>query len=263
MPEWPESETRSSPRPEPSWPRTFFWMFVLILFMGSGLFVFKSCRDLPGEAVDKTVDKTVQIMTNVSRSLAELAASFNQGSITVSLASSNTRIRDTKYFQFKTIQQYEVFTRTDQASTGFGYIPLPEVIVEARAPVEYNYYLNLDAPWRLVVRSNLVHVFTPGIHYNRPSIDASRIEYDIRKGSLLRDTASAQENLKKSITSLSYLKARENIALVRQTGRQSVAEFVQQWLRTAFSDGTNYQVRIHFPGETTAADLTMENRTLP
>ena len=72
----------------------------------------------------------------------------------------------------------------------------------------------------------------------------------------------AMEDLKKSLTSLAVLKARENVHLVRETGRETVAEFVQQWMRGNFADGTNYQVKVYFPGEKEPETLASENTSL-
>jgi hypothetical protein len=258
MNEADSSPTGPPTAPRSNWERTIFRMFILLLLCGSGLYVFKSCRDLPGRAVDKTVDKTVQIMTNVTRSLAEMASAFHQGTLTFNLTSTGTALENTKYFQFKKIRQTEIFRHTDQATTGFGYIPLPEVIVEARAPVEYTYFLDLDAPWQFVVQGQQVQVFTPRIRFNKPAVDVSRLQYEVRQGSLFRDSSSAMDQLKNSISSLAYLKARENLDLVRQTGRQPVAEFVQQWLIRSFADGSNYTVRVYFPGEPAPPGVTIE-----
>jgi hypothetical protein len=241
--------------PRSSWQHTVFWMFTLALVAASGLYMFKSCRDLPGEAVDLTANKAVQIRTNLSRTLAQLAETFNHRAVTVSMNSTGTTLESMKHFQFKKVTQTEIFTHTDRATTGFGYIALPEVIVEARAPVEYAYYLDLDAPWRLVVRDRQVHVLTPDIQFNRPAVDVSRIEYEVKKGSVFRDTEAARESLKKSITSLAYMKGLENLRLVRAGGREPVEEFVKQWLLHSFADGTNYQVKVYFPGEKNAEGL--------
>jgi len=253
-------ETKLEPvesNPSPSlesgdWRRTLFWMFALLVVAGAGLYVFKSLRDLPKDTVTATMNATVQAITNVSRSLAALASQFNHGSITLSMNSTGTKLADTKYFQFKKINQLEIFTHRDQASTGFGYIPLPEVVVEARAPVDYTYYLNLDATWRMEINEEkqVVDVFTPSIHFNKPAVDVSRMEYEVKKGSVLRDVDDAMDNLKKSISSLSYIKAQENLELVRETGRKPVEEFVRQWLIQSYTDASRYQVRVFFPGET-------------
>jgi hypothetical protein len=73
------------------------------------------------------------------------------------------------------------------------------------------------------------------------------------------------ENLQRSITALAFLKAEENVRLVRTTGRESVEEFVEEWLMRSFSDGSNYQVRVVFPGESPPRNsdeggLTLERR---
>jgi hypothetical protein len=86
-------------------------------------------------------------------------------------------------------------------------------------------------------------------------VDVSRIEYEVKKGSVFRDTEAARESLKKSITSLAYMKGLENLRLVRAGGREPVEEFVKQWLLHSFADGTNYQVKVYFPGEKNAEGL--------
>ena len=247
------------------WPRVIFLMFALLVAAGTFLFVFQSCRNLPSDTVGHSVDKMVQVVTNVSQSLAAIAAAFNQGTISVSMSSFGTEVEDTKHFQFKKIRQMETFTRTDQAYTAFGYVPLPDIIVEARAPVEYAYFLDLDDEWRLVVEGGQVHVYTPRIRFNKPSVNVSRLEYEVKKGGLFRDSQLAMENLQRSITALAFLKAEENVRLVRTTGRESVEEFVEEWLLRSFSDGSNYQVRVIFPGESPArysdeGGLTLERR---
>ena len=42
------------------------------------------------------------------------------------------------------------------------------------------------------------------------------------------------------------------------TGREPVAEFVQQWLARSFPDGSNYTVRVHFPGEAPPPDVALD-----
>ena len=235
------------------WARTVTWVAIVVIFLGSAVFVFQSLRDLPGEGVDKIG----QTIAKAGGAMASLATAFNQGTITTSFLSYATTLQANQYLQFATLRQTELFTQSDQTTTGFGYIPLPEVIVEARAPVEYTYYLDLSAPWRLELRDGIVHVFAPPIKFNRPAVDASAIEYDVRKGSLFRNTEEAQENLKKSITFLTNLRARENIKLIRDTGRKQTAEFVERWLARNFSDGKNYAVKVYFPGETGPSDITI------
>lgn len=236
-----------SPSSEHSWPRTVLGISIVLVFAGSGLYVFKSCRDLPGDAASKSA----QIITNVGRVLVDVAAAFNQRTISTSFASYASTLSANQFLQFATLRQIEVFTQTDQATTGFGYLPLPEVIVEAQAPVEYTYYLDLKAKWDFVLTNNVVYVLAPPIRFNKPSLDASEITFEIKKGSVLRDEEQARDNLKKSLTSLAHLRAREHVQLIRETGRRQVTEFAETWLANNFADGRKYPVKVFFPGEVT------------
>src|SRR5262249_18779768 len=87
------------------------------------------------------------------------------------------------------------------------------------------------------------------IHFNKPAVDASEIRYEVRQGRVFRDTASVQDALKKSITGLAGLRAKENINLVRETGRKQTVEFVEEWLSRTFPDGKDYPVKVFFPDE--------------
>jgi hypothetical protein len=246
----PASPEPAEGRDQP-WARTALWLGIVLIVTAAGVYLFKSCAELPGRAVDKTV----QVITNVSSRLADLATAFNQGSITTSFISYASSISAGHYLQFARLKQTEIFTRTDEATTAFGYIPLPDVVVEARAPVEYTYYLDLNAKWELVLKDGVLYVFAPPIQFNKPAVDASEIQYEVRKGSVLRDTVSAQENLKKTVTFLTQRRAKENIALVRETGRRQTMEFVEKWLVQNFSDGRKYPVKILFADEATPEGL--------
>lgn len=241
------SSIESSPKPVSSaWPWATAWMVTVLICAGAGLFVFQSCGKLP----QNTVVTTANAVTNVARALADVATAFRHQTITTSFASYATSLQPNQYLQFATLKQNEVFSQTDQTVTGFGYIPLPEIVVEARAPVEFTYHLDLNAKWEFTLKDEFIVVQAPRIRFNKPAIDAAEVEYQVRKGSFFRDHSEALDNLKSSITSLAQLRAKENIALVRETGRRQVAKFVENWLAHAFSDGKNYPVKVYFEGET-------------
>ncbi len=232
-------------RPAHSWAWPTVWMVAVCVVTAAGVYTFKSCRDLPGEVLDKT-GKTAH---EVGRQLASIAAAFKQGTITVSFTSYATSLSGSQFFQFATLNQTEKFTRRDEASLGFGYIPLPDLIVEATAPVTYTYYLDLNERWDFVFENGEILVTAPKIRYNKPAVDASRIEYEVKKDSLLRKTRDAMENLKNSITSLSYKRAESNVELVREMGRHQTETFVRNWLSKSFADGKRYPVRVQFRDE--------------
>ncbi len=214
----------------------------MLILVGGSVYVFKSCVEAPGKAIDKA-----------GAALEKVVAAFNRGSITTSFISYATTLSNSLHLQFATLNQMELFTRKEETSTGFGYIPLPDVVVEARAPVEYNYYLDLKKPWRFTVKDNTVTVFAPPIEFNKPAVDASAITYEVRKGYF--KTAEAQEKLKQSITSLVRMRAKENLPLVREIGRRQTAGFVEHWLLKNFSDGKEFHVNVYFPDEEAPSDV--------
>ena len=252
MSEKPESPPAPPVNRGDAWARSTMWLGIVLFFVVGGIYVFKSCRDIPGDVIDKTG----QAIGKAGNALATVAAAFNRGTVTTSFLSYATSISNNHYLQFATLRQTEVFTQTDEASTGFGKYKLPEVIVEARAPVEFTYYLDLNAKWQLVIKDNVFYVIAPRIQFNKPAVDASAIQYEVRKDSVLRkyypfasSPAQVQEELKKSITFLANRRARENVNLVRETGRRQTTEFVERWLMKTFTDGKQYPVKVYFPGE--------------
>ena len=207
------------------------------------------------------MDKTGKVIEKAGKALSDIASAFRQGNITTEFFSYATTVSNQQYFQFATLKQREVFTRTEETTTGFGYIPLPEVIVEARAPVEYTYHLDFNGKWNFVLKDNVVYVLAPPIRFNRPSVDVSSITYEVKKGYLKTD--EALENLKKSLTSLALIKARDNIPLVRENGRKLTAEFVERWLLKSFTDGKNYTVKVFFPDEKSPDAVPLNKAPLP
>ena len=232
--------------PQSTWPKATAWMVTVFLFLAASIYVFRSLRNLPGEVLDKagaTVEKAGQ-------ALKDIAAAFNRGTVTTSFISYATSLSANHYLQFATLRQNEVFTRTDEATTGFGYIPLPDLMVEARAPVEYTYFVDFKAKWDFVLRDGTIYVLVPPIRFNEPAVNASEITYEIKKGSVFRNTTQAKENLQKSVMPMVQRRAKENVALVRETGRKEVADFFEKWLVKSFAEGSNYPIKVFFADET-------------
>ena len=221
------------------------WMVVVTITVASGVYIFKSCRDLPAE----TLDKSGKLAEKIGQEAQKVASAFRQGTITTTFTSYATTLSGSQYLQFATLSQLEIFTRTDESSLLFGYIPLPDLIVEASAPVTYTYYLDLNASWDFLLRDGVIWVTAPDIKYNKPALDISRITYEVKKDSHIRNTSEAMENLRSSMTWMSYKKAEANIALVRDTGRKQTETFVENWLAKSFADGKKYPVKVRFRSE--------------
>lgn len=231
--------------PRQPWAIAGMWVIIVALLVVGSLYAFKSCVDAPA-----------RVIGSASSALASVAAAFNRGTVTTSFVSYATTVTNTLRLQVATLRQMEIFTRTQQTSTAFGYLPLPDVVVEARAPVDYTYYLDLNSDWRFVLEDNRVSVFAPPVQFNQPAVDASAISYEVRKGYF--KSAEATESLKQSVNSLVNLRARQNIDLVRGNARQQVAEFVERWLTRSFSDGKAHSVKVYFADEKPSAKVTFD-----
>ena len=61
-------------QPGSTWAWPVAWMVSVFLLVAAGVYVFKSCRDLPGE----TIDKAGQAADKIGKRLADVAAAFTR-----------------------------------------------------------------------------------------------------------------------------------------------------------------------------------------
>ncbi len=219
------------------------WLGVATLLVGGfiTLWIYRSVRQIPGEVV-----ATGQ---QVLAELGELAAAFHSGTVTTRFISHATEVSGSNYLQFAQLSEVELFQRIDEATVLWGKLDLPDLVVEASAPVEYTYYLDLNAAWQLRQEGTVIEVVAPAIEANAPAVDISALTYSVRTGSLLRDEAGALSRLRAGITEMAQQRARDNVDLVRELGRRKTEEFVENWLARSFADGDQYHARVIFADE--------------
>ena len=117
--------------------------------------------------------------------------------------------------------------------------------------MEYTYYLDLEDQWQFELVNNVVFVRAPNIRFNRPAVDVSQIKYEIKKGSILRNSQSAMDQLRKGISDLVVQKAQDNTALVKELGRKKTEDFIRTWMGGAFPQTGPLVVKVMFEGEET------------
>jgi hypothetical protein len=239
-----EKEGRSA------WPLVASGLGVLAILVGGVAFVAHRAISLPAEVAREG--------TQALAELRSLAAAFRQGTITTTFARESTALAGATRLQFATLRQVEVFSRRDERRLVWGQLPLPDVVVEARAPVEYTYYLDLQKPWSFVLEGEVLRAQAPAIEWNLPAIDTSALRYEVRLGSVLRDEAEVLEALRASLTDAARLRARDNVALVRDTARLRTAEFVRNFVATRFADAKDVRVEVVFADEPKAPRLEVE-----
>ena len=233
--------------------RAWIWLVLVAMLLASGLLVFYLLLRVPYDAA-RGGRETLESMMDKA---GEVARAFRSGTITTTFLSYATEVQGQTYLQVATLRQREVFERKDEASTFWGALELPDVVVQATAPVEYTYYLDLERPWLFDLKGGTVRVTAPSLRFNQPAVDVSQIEFQVRQDSLLRDTEAAQENLRRGITPMVYQRARDNIPLVREVARRQTEEFVRQWLVRQFTDGSEYPVDVIFRDELEEGGVTL------
>ncbi len=216
------------------WPRVIIILGVLAMLLGAGLFVFRQVVKAPAALVSD---------------LRSVASAFSQGTVRTEFLSRATEIAGTSRFQFATLKQAESFKREETGKTAWGWIPLPKVVVQAQAPVEYSYHLDFDAPWEFQRDSDTIIVIPPPITAGTPAIDVSALSFYTLEGSLWRDDKAVRERLRESLTESLKQRAEDNVRLVREVGRQRLADFVTKWLGERFQDGPSFHVKVVFPDE--------------
>jgi hypothetical protein len=215
------------------------------IVVAGGVYVFRSLRSLPVDVVEGG--------RQALRDLREVAAAFRTGTVTTTFRGYATEVSGTTRLQFAELRQEESFERRDSEAVLWGTLSLPDVVVEARAPVTYTYFLDLDKEWRFRLEGRDVLVVVPPVEWNPPAVDVSALRFEVREGSVLRDEQVALDRLRSELTPLLDRRASQHVPLVREAGRRQVEAFVETWLVQRFADGKDYRARVLFGDEPAAA----------
>lgn len=228
------------------WPLAFVTLTLGLLLAIVIGFVIIRLTQVPGDVMEGGRELARDAVAAVER----IAEAFQTGTVQTSFVSYATEVSGSAFLQFATLDQTEVLQRTDSASLLWGRLRLPDVMVEARVPVRYTYYLDLEDDWLLTLEGTTVNVLAPGVRANRPAVDASAIEYRVQADSVLRDEDAVLEQLRLRITDQLSARAGENIALVRELGRRRTADFVRTFLLSQFGDDADgYRIEVRFRDE--------------
>jgi hypothetical protein len=236
---------------EPARPSRAPWAFaaaavaIVAILAGGVLYVLRQARALPGDVIEGG--------RQALRDLREVAAAFRTGTVTTTFRGYATEVSGTTRLQFAELRQEEAFERRDSEAVLWGAFALPDVVVEARAPVTYAYFLDLDKQWRFRLEGRDVLVVVPPVEWNRPAVDVSALRFTVREGSVFRDEQVALDRLRSELTPLLDRRARQHVPLVREAGRRKVEAFVETWLVARFADGKDHRARILFADEPAAA----------
>ncbi|MCL4809056.1 MAG: hypothetical protein KJ062_14910 [Thermoanaerobaculia bacterium] len=237
----------SAPR-RPSASLLVLASLVLAILVAASILVGRVAR-MPGEMAGAIPRAARETATALSDGLARLATAIRMRSVTTEFTSTATEVRGTKRLQVAELSQVEVVERRD-ATRLFG-IPLPDVVVSARAPVTYVYVLDLDGRWEFDLAGRTVSVLAPDLSWNAPAVDVSALTFVKAETSILRDEDRVLEELRASLTGIFRQRARQGVPLVRETARRQAEEFVRAWLLRAYGVPEDVRVVVRFRGEPT------------
>jgi hypothetical protein len=249
----------SSPPPsEPVSPRTgglvpllvsLRWPLVVVTVVLVGLlaslWAFRSLMEAPLSAVKEATDAA-----------GALADRFKTGRITTTFTASLPRLEPGgSKLELAAYEATELFTRSDERAILFDLVPLGTTVSEIRVPVTYRYHVRLDDPWHLDVNGAVCLVRAPQLRATLPpAIHTDRMEKRSQEGWLRFDGAEQMAALERSLTPTLSARAQspQSLALVRETCRRRVAEFVRDWLlrEGQWRDDRFSAVTVTFEGET-------------
>jgi len=190
------------------------------------LAVHETCRSLregPRSAVKEAAD-----------AVGTIAERFHTGRITNTFTAALPQLQPGgAILELAAYEAVESFRRSDERSAFFDLVPLGTTVTEIRVPVTYRYHVRFDDPWHLEVRGRVCLVSAPRLRPTLPpAIHTDRMEKQGEQGWLRFDLNQQMDELEKSITPTLITRAGDphTVALVRETCRTRVAEFVRDWL---------------------------------
>lgn len=203
------------------------WPFVVLVVLGLvWLTVDRACRsvqDGPRKAVQEAADAATAV-----------AERFRTGRITTTFTAALPHLEPGgANLELASYEAVETFTRSDERAIFFDLIPLGTTVSEIRVPVTYRYHVRLADSWQLDVRGSVCVVRAPPLRPTLPpSLHTDRMEKRIREGWLRFDAQAQMATLEKGLTPALSARAASpaSLALVRDTCRKRVAEFVRDWL---------------------------------
>ena len=132
-----------------------------------------------------------------------------------------------------TTTQTEVLERLDTRSLLWGWLGLGTNQAQIKVPVTYRYHLRLREPWRLELAGDTLCVTAPPLRASLPpAIHTERMEVWTSRGWARLSPTDLLARLHRDLTPTlcEFATDPRHLDLVRETCRQSVAEFVRRWL---------------------------------
>lgn len=153
-----------------------------------------------------------------------------------------------------TLRMTEDFYKSDRL-TWWG-IYLGETVSQVQVAATYRYGVPLSDPaWTIVTRGLVTVVVAPELQPSLPvAIDTATLREHTQNGWARFDKEVNLQELRRSVSETLAARASDptRAVLVREAGRRTIAEFVEQWLigRSEWTSDVFSSVKVYFAGET-------------
>lgn len=206
-----EAEKKESVKKGFSWALAFTVITCLSIVSALVIYLDLSKKvEAGGEEVSKFLKSFVDV-TEVSREWSHFGA-----------------LKSTQNLQVAILKSGETFVleRTEKYWKAEGKASL-----KVDVPVRYYYFLDLKKDWKFHwdEETNGLIVIAPKIEFNEPAIDYHQAEHRILESSVLVDEEAMLVSLKKSLPVKVSERAKEHIALAKDSVRREAKNFVEDF----------------------------------
>ena len=197
----------------------------------------------------------LKLWSDSRQTVSDLAKNFATGRITTTFIEDIPVITSThgNVLELATTRSVETFDREDARNSFWDKVYVGTTTAEIRAPVTYRYHILLSDSWRLAARGNVCLVYAPAIRPSLPpAIDTSKMEKRAESGWARFDRQQQLDQLEKDMSGMLERRAKDapHLNIVREQCRQSVADFVKNWLIERAQWTNNFEsIVVVFPDE--------------
>lgn len=244
------------------------WPIVILVLGLIAMAAYFKSLNVAKETTVATVDKTVGAVKEGLREVSDIAERFQQTQITTTFQESIAEVKGTGEgnLELATMKFTETLRRTNQRTILWRQISLGTTVSEIRVPATFRYHVRLGDPWKLEVQGQQCIVIAPRIRASLPvAIHTDRMEKRSDEGWARWNADEQMDALEASLTPRlnGYAQQENHIAQVRPAARETVANFVKEWLLKEDHWKTNrfQSIRVIFADEAEAYEALL-NPTL-
>jgi hypothetical protein len=166
--------------------------------------------------------------------------------VETSLKSHLFEISGSKKIILATLKQFEIFERKSELSLFHERLKLPDIVVSASMPVEYNYFVEFNNAWVITTDERSITVIAPKLEALKPGVSVSEIEFGVVKGSLFRRDSLVTEELRQELDQLLQESSLKHMSSVQEVARVELREIIQLWMQ---SQDLNLEIKVFFESE--------------